>query len=70
MFTFTNNFFPDLPNMGTKIKCAQNRYTAVQTDPKYLLQLSGIFTLSILFFTPSHHAYILYILAALYSPYS
>ena len=33
MFTFANFFFPGLPNLGAKIRCAQNRYTAVQTDP-------------------------------------
>ena len=36
--------FPGLPNLGAKIRCAQNRYTAVQTDPKYpLLEKSGMY---------------------------
>ena len=28
-------FSPGLPNLGTQIRCAQSRYTAVQTDLKY-----------------------------------
>ena len=28
-------FSPGLPNLGAQIKCAQNRYTAVQTNLKY-----------------------------------
>ena len=35
MFTSIKNFFfPDLPNLNTQIRCAQNRYTAVQNGPK------------------------------------
>ena len=30
-------FFPGLPNLGAQIRCAHNRYTAVQTDLKYPL---------------------------------
>ena len=37
MFTFTKNIFPGLPNLGSHIRCAQNQYTAVQTDLKYPL---------------------------------
>ena len=44
MFTFTKHFPPGLPNLGAQIRCAQNpnrcaqnRYTAVQTDQKYPL---------------------------------
>ena len=43
-------FFSGLPNLGAKIRCAQNRYIAVQTELKYPLELSCIFTLNILFF--------------------
>ena len=37
MFTFTKNIFLNLPNLGAQIRCAQNRYIAVQTDLKYPL---------------------------------
>ena len=37
-----NFFFPGLPNLGTQIICAQNQYTAVQTDLKYTPGLSKI----------------------------
>ena len=37
MFTFTKKNFPGLPNLSTQIRCAQNWYTTVQIDPKYLL---------------------------------
>ena len=36
MFAFTI-FTPCLPNLGDQIRCAQNRYAAVQTDIKYPL---------------------------------
>ena len=34
---FTKKFFPGSLNLGAKIRCAWNRYTAVQTDLKYPL---------------------------------
>ena len=34
-FLFRRSFFPGLPNLGSQIRCAQNRYTAVQIDLKY-----------------------------------
>ena len=37
MFTFTKFFFPGLPNLDAQIRCAQNQYTPVQSDPKYPL---------------------------------
>ena len=38
MFTFTKkNFSPSLPSFGSQIRCAQNWYTAVQTELKYPL---------------------------------
>ena len=38
MFIFQNKKkIPDLPYLGAQIRCAQNRYTAVQTELKYLL---------------------------------
>ena len=30
-------FFPGVTNLDLQIRCAQNRYTAVQTDLKYPL---------------------------------
>ena len=43
MFTFTiKSYFPGLPNLGAQIGCAQNQYTAVQTDLKYPLIPSWI----------------------------
>ena len=30
MFTFTNLFFPGLPNLGVKVRCTQNRFTAAK----------------------------------------
>ena len=30
-------FFPSLPNLGAQIRCAQNRYIAVQRDLKHPL---------------------------------
>ena len=35
MFTFTHTKIPRLTILGAQITCAQNRYTAVQTDLKY-----------------------------------
>ena len=35
MFTFTHKKFSRLTILGAQIRCAQNRYTAVQTDLKY-----------------------------------
>ena len=32
---FCKRFFPGIPNLGTQIRCAQNRYTAFQSDLKY-----------------------------------
>ena len=38
MFTFTiKSYFPGLPNLGAQIRCAQNQYTAFQTDLKHPL---------------------------------
>ena len=37
MVAFTKSFFPGLPNLGAQIRCAQNWYSAVQTDLKYPL---------------------------------
>ena len=37
MFTFTKNFFPGLYNLGTQIRCAQDKCNTVQTDLKYPL---------------------------------
>ena len=39
LFTFTNFIFLGLPDLGARIRSAQNQYTAVQTDPEYPLQL-------------------------------
>ena len=33
--TFTKIFFPCIPNLGAKLRCAQNWYISVQTDLKY-----------------------------------
>ena len=67
MLTFTKNIFSFLPNLSARIICVQNRYTTVQTDLKYPLQLSWIFTLNILFLmvycTPPHQSWILNILS-------
>ena len=35
MFTLTIFFPTGSPNLGAQIRCAQNRYTALQTDLKY-----------------------------------
>ena len=36
LFLFSQMFLlTGLPNLGTQIRCAQNRYTAGQTDLKY-----------------------------------
>ena len=37
MFTFKKNFSQGSRNLGAQIRCAQNRYTAVQMDLKYPL---------------------------------
>ena len=38
MFTFTKKVFsPGLPDLGAQIRCAHNRYPAVQTGLKYPL---------------------------------
>ena len=37
VFTFTSFFSPSLPNLAPQLRCAQNRYTAVQMDLKYPL---------------------------------
>ena len=41
MFSFTQKFFPGLANLGAQIRCAQNLYTALQMDLKYLLHRVG-----------------------------
>ena len=33
--TFAKKFFRHVPNLGSQIRCAQNRYTSVQIDVKY-----------------------------------
>ena len=38
MFTFTKKNSPGLHVLGGQIRCAQNRYTAVQMDLKYFQQ--------------------------------
>ena len=44
MFTF-KIFFPQVvPNLGAQIRCAQNQYTTVQIDLKYLLLARFLFT--------------------------
>ena len=37
IFTFIKIFFPGLPNLRAQLRCAQNRYVAVQMDLKYPL---------------------------------
>ena len=37
MFTLKKIFSPGSRNLGAQIRCAQNRYTAVQMDLKYPL---------------------------------
>ena len=37
LLTFTKNFSPCLLSLGAQIRCAQNQYTADQTDLKYPL---------------------------------
>ena len=47
MFTFTKKNFPGLPNLGTQIRGAQNRYTAVQIDLKYPLATFKIIRIAV-----------------------
>ena len=42
MLIFIRIFFPGLPNLGAQIRCAQNRYTTVQMDLKYYLEICSM----------------------------
>ena len=42
VFTFTSFFSPSLPNLAPQLRCAQNRYTAVQMDLKYPVFWKGL----------------------------
>ena len=57
IFTLIKKFFPGLPNLGAQIRCAQNWYTAVQTDLKYPLDVYRMLFLAlkkVQIVTPKH----------------